>query len=460
MLSIKTSHAAPPLPQSPIGRQFYAWLQVFNSGDAVAISRFRAETQPNAKAPVDAVLQLRRNSGGYAVDEVDAEHSTDTTLSAVVHELDGENFLRVTITVDPEEPHHIVSIILGIIPRPADILGPRKLDDRALISAVREKLDAKAKADQFSGTVLLAKNGKPIFTAAYGDADRERKTPVRLDTKFRIGSMNKMFTEVVIAQLAHNGKLNFSDPIAKYLPDYPNHDLALHVTIDMLLTHTGGTGDIFGPEFDAHRLELQRLADYVALYGGRASSFEPGSRVEYSNYGFLLLGALIEKISGEDYYTYVEKHIFQPAGMKDTASLPESVPVSNCSVGYMWSDTGLVSNVETLPYRGTSAGGGYSTVFDLLKFASALESGRLLNAAYTRLITMGKASISGHEYSYDLAHTTDDGVAYFGHGGGAPGMNGDLKVFPASHYTVVVLSNLDPPAARRISNFISNRLEF
>ncbi len=146
--------------------------------------------------------------------------------------------------------------------------------------------------------------------------------------------MNKMFTAVAIVQLVQKGKIHLDDPLIKYLPDYPNKDLATKVTIQHLLTHTGGTGDFFGPEFDAHRLELRTSQDYVKLYGSRPLRFEPGTKYEYSNYGFLLLGLVIEKASGQPYYDYVRDHIYKPAGMTSTGSKPEDQPITNRSTGY------------------------------------------------------------------------------------------------------------------------------
>src|SRR5262249_6446717 len=200
--------------------------------------------------------------------------------------------------------------------------------------------------------------------------------------------------------LVQAGKIKLTDPIGKYLTDYPNQNVATKVTIHHLLTHTGGTGNIFGPEFDAHRLELRTLQDYVNLYGKRDLEFEPGSKWEYSNYGFLLLGVVVQKVSGQSYYDYVAEHIFKPAGMTSTASLAEDQNVPNRSIGYThfggprseqkpggetWKP-----NTETLPYRGTSAGGGYSTVEDLSRFASALQNHKLLDAKHTDLLTTGK----------------------------------------------------------------------
>jgi len=272
--------------------------------------------------------------------------------------------------------------------------------------------------------------------------------------------MNKMFTAVCALQLVQSGKLKLTGTVGEYLPDYPNKDVASKVTIHHLLTHTGGTGDFFGPEFDKHRLELKTLQDYVKLSGARGLAFEPGSKCDYSNYGFLLMGVIVQKVSGQDYYDYVREHVFVPAGMTATDSLPEDQAVPKRSVGYteMGGET-WKPNTDTLPYRGTSAGGGYSTVEDLQKFAEALRDHKLLNAQYTDMLTTGKVDTGpGAKYAYGFMDQTAGGVRSYGHGGGAPGMNGDLTIYPQSGYVVTVLANMDPPAAQRIANFIGNRL--
>jgi CubicO group peptidase (beta-lactamase class C family) len=273
--------------------------------------------------------------------------------------------------------------------------------------------------------------------------------------------MNKMFTAVSVLQLVQVGKIKLTDPVGKYITDYPNQEVATKVTIHHLLTHTGGTGDIFGPEYDAHRLELRTLNDYLALYGKRAPAFEPGSRWVYSNYGMLLAGVAIERVSGQNYYDYVAEHVYRPAGMTRSGSEPESQSVADRSVGYMQKQGGggWTPNTDTLPYRGTSAGGGYSTVGDLLKFANALMGHKLLNAEYTDLLITGKVDTgNGAKYAYGFEDDRKNGAGAVGHSGGAPGMSGDLRIYPQSGYVVAVLSNLDPPAAPRVSAFLDLRL--
>jgi D-alanyl-D-alanine carboxypeptidase len=345
--------------------------------------------------------------------------------------------------------------------------GLTETDALKALSTHAQKLAAEG---DFSGAVLVTKDDHVLFGRAYGLANRTRGIPNTLQTRFRIGSMNKMFTAVAVVQLAQAGKIKLSDPLGKYLSDYPNKELTSKVTIHHLLTHTGGTGDFFGPEFDKHRLELRTLQDYVKLYGQRGVEFEPGSKWAYSNYGFLLLGVLIEKVSGQSYYDYVAEHVYKPAGMTLTASLAEDQLVPGRSVGYTrfreQPGPGDVAapdvwrpNTDTLPYRGTSAGGGYSTVEDLLRFAKAVESKKLLDAEHTELLTTGKVETGGGgKYAYGFGDRSIGGIRCFGHGGGAPGMNGDLEICPGPGYVVAVLANLDPPAAQRVSDFVLNRL--
>jgi len=322
------------------------------------------------------------------------------------------------------------------------------------------ELARRAADGSFSGAVSISEAGVPRYSAARGDA-RNGQSPNTVDTKFRFGSMGKMFTAVAIAQLAQAGNLSFDDPLGKYLRDYPNAEVA-KVTLHQLLTHTGGTGDIFGPEFIEKRGQLKELRDYVALYGTRAPEFAPGSRHQYSNYGFILLGRVIEEVSGMSYDRYVRERIFLPAGMNSTDNQPESAQVRDLAVPYT-SDAGgsLRSAADTLPWRGTSAGGGYSTVGDLQKFAAALLAHRLLDAQHTTLLLTGKVATPrpGMRYAYGFEDAgLPNGLHRVGHGGGAPGMNGVLAIYPEAGYVVVVLANRDPPAAMAIDRFVADRV--
>jgi CubicO group peptidase (beta-lactamase class C family) len=459
MLLFVSAACAQPvqLPDTPAAHQCAVWLKVFDGSDRQAYGAFLEKNLPSRAARLDQEWNFRERTGGFELRKV--EESAPTKLVALLEERGSDQFARLTMEVDSTEPHIITRFELRAIPPPADFPQPH-LSEAELIAALRKKLEEDTAAGRFAGAAIVAKDGKPIFAEAYGLADREHKIPNTLTTRFRIGSMNKMFTAVAILQLAQAGKLGLNDPLGKYLTDYPNKDVASQVTIHHLLTHTGGTGDIFGPEFDAHRLELRTLQDYVKLYGNRGLGFAPSSgRWEYSNYGFILLGVVIEKVSGESYYDYVRDHIYKPAGMTSTGSEPENQPVADRSVGYTaMGGSGVHPNTDTLPWRGSSAGGGYSTVEDLLRFANALQQIKLLNAQYTELLTTGKVPGPIGSYAYGFEDHTINGTRCFGHGGGAPGMNGDLRICPGPGYVVAVLSNMDPPTANRISDFVTNRL--
>ncbi len=456
MFVSSTCSAQTQFPDTPAGRQAAAWLEAFNSGNLERYREFLQKNFPARAAEAERSVGFREMTGGFDFRKM--EESTPTKLTALIQERRSDQFARLTLEVDNSDSHQITKLDVFATSRPPEFALP-KMSESELIGSLRKKLEEQIAADQFAGAALVAKDGKTIFSQAYGLADREKKTPNTLSTRFRMGSMNKMFTAVATLQLVQAGKLGLKDPFGKYLTDYPNKEMASKVTIDQLLTHTGGTGDIFGPDFDKHRLEIRTLQDYVKLYGNRSVQFEPGSRWQYSNYGFILLGVLIEKVSGQSYYDYVRQHIFNPAGMTATGSEPEDQLVTNRSVGYMKSDSGqLQVNTDTLPYRGTSAGGGYSTVEDLFRFATALQNNKLLNAQYTELLTTGKIEAGRGKYAYGFSDRMENGTRCFGHGGGAPGMNGELAICPGPGFIVAVLSNLDPPAASRVADFVLNRL--
>jgi CubicO group peptidase (beta-lactamase class C family) len=429
------------IPDTAAGKVFAAWLTAFNSGDVGQIIAFDDKYR-NQLPPIGQTTGLREQTGGFTLLRI--EKNEPLSLEAMIQEKKAGTRSQLTLEVTAGERPKIVRMNIAVA----------RLTEMEAITALSNQIDQAARDDQFSGTVLVARNGKVLFEKAAGLANRESKSAVRLDTRFRLGSMNKMFTAIATLQLIEAGKLAFDDTIAKHIPEYPNKDLASKVTVRHLLTHTGGTGDIFGPEFTKNRLALKEHADYVNLFGARALLFQPGSRYQYSNYGFVLLGRIIEKAGGMSYYDYVRTRIYEPAGMQSTDSLPETENVANRAAGYLRANGAWASNADTLPWRGMAAGGGYSTSGDLLRFALALESGKLISKSMLAEATTAQSQ----QYGYGFAVQGNGPLKNFGHSGGAPGMNGDLRIYPETGYVLIGLSNLDPPAAGRVVDFFASRM--
>jgi D-alanyl-D-alanine carboxypeptidase len=307
---------------------------------------------------------------------------------------------------------------------------PSPISQTELVRRLTTSLDSLAKADKFSGVAVLAKNGAPVFQRAYGMADRERSVANNPETAFNLGSINKIFTQIAILQLRAAGKLDLDSTLATYWPDYPNREVARKITIRQLMRHTSGIGgNIFDPPVGGKRNDIRTLKDYLPLFVNQPLAFEPGTRNAYSNAGYVVLGLVIERLSADDYYTYVREHIFKPARMTRTGSfVVDSLP-PNTAIGYTRGDedapttTPLRPNSQDLPGRGSSAGGGYSTAQDLVKFVQALREQRIPNGLPAGL-----------------------GIA-----GGSGGMNAIVEGGLPGGYDLIVLANLDPPAAERVA---------
>jgi CubicO group peptidase (beta-lactamase class C family) len=348
--------------------------------------------------------------------------------------------------------HTFSSLILGFVL--AFNVAATGADEAAKWKELESLIDKAVAADTFSGVVLVARNGAPVFKKAYGMANQEKRTPNRTDTKFNLGSMNKMFTSIAIAQLAAARKLTFDDTIAKHLPDYPNREVAAKVTIHQLLTHTSGLGNYMNPAWVENRANIKTVADLLPYFAAQPLKFAPGTSWQYSNAGFVVLGLIVEKLSGQSYYDYVRSHIFKPAGMTDTDSYENGRETANMAIGYTRMgadgrgspDNPLRPNTSRLPFKGSPAGGGYSTLDDMLKFDRALRTHKLLDAKFTDLITTGKVDAPFGKYAYGFGDSRVNGKRYVGHNGGGPGTAAQFESYTDTGYTLVVLANYDPPA--------------
>lgn len=425
------------LPSTTAGKHVEAYLKAFNAGDEEVRSFFESHIAKSARrdASVDMRVarfrQMKQRLGSLQLSKVLG--STVASISIAAKTGNG-GFVQLDFLCEPSPPHGLLGIRVEDLDnqdeaQPAD---DRKSSDAELVETVSKYLDDLSKADEFSGVVLIAKKGKSFFERPYGYADRDRKTPNKVETRFNLGSIKKRFTKTAIHILAAEGKLSLFDPIGKFLPDYPNKWAAEKVTIQQLLDMKSGIGDFFGERYvQTPKERIRSIADYLPLFADKPLEFEPGTNRRYSNGGYVVLGAIIEKVSGRDYYTFVKERIFHPAGMLSTDSFEKDRDVPERALGYTGEDSGTKrswrSNYPTLPAKGSSAGGGYSTVQDLLKFVQALERGTF------------------------PAPDTEQGL---GIAGGAPGMNAALEWDPPTGYVIVVLSNFDPPSAEKVARQI------
>jgi CubicO group peptidase (beta-lactamase class C family) len=357
----------------------------------------------------------------------------------------------------------LAALIASAQPPPPD--SPVKPEADAA-KELQTYFDSLATENKLSGVLLVAKDGVTVANKAAGVANKATGAPIALDTKFNLGSMNKMFTSVAIAQLAQAGKLSFTDTIGKHLPDYPNKEVADKVTIHQLLTHTSGLGMYWNEKFMAQREKLVTVAAHLPLFASDPLLFPPGEKFQYSNSGFMVLGAIIEKVSGQDYYSYVQEHIYKPAGMSDTGFYEPGKETPNLAIGYSrMSPDGkpleeAKDNTNTREVKGGPAGGGYSTAPDLVKFHQALLSYKLLDKAHTDLITTGKVDMPRGmgKYGYGFGDMSIGGKHSIGHNGGAPGIAANFEMFPDSGYTAVALMNSDPPTMMPIAKAIRERI--
>lgn len=434
------------------------WIDTINTADDPTYVRFIKDRGPVLLGDPEQWLELRSNLRGVQLCGFKSADAASVHLWMFDPNVD--SYAVAQFKLGATAADKIEFVFLGMTDDvPPGFARPPKLAPAKLIEAVQARAARRTARDQFSGAVLLAQRGRVLFQKAYGLADRENRKPSTLDTQFRFGSMGKMFTAVAIMQLAQNGKIDLEAPIGRYLANCPNQDVATKVTVAHLLTHTGGTGDIFGPAFDARKALLRRLKDYVGLYGSRALNFAPGSRFSYSNYGFILLGRIVEEVSGLSYDDYIQRNIFEPAGMVSTGNVPESTVLPRRAVGYMGTESRLTRADETLPLSGTSSGGGYSTVGDFHRFVNGLTSHQLLRSdTLQKLIDGGIKTSDGQFARFDFGGSMPGTGRYIGHGGGAPGQSGALYHFLDSNFTVIVLSNRDPGTAESITLFAAHRL--
>lgn len=320
----------------------------------------------------------------------------------------------------------------------------------------------------FSGSVLIARDRHIGFSKAYRYADDVSKEANRTSTSFYFASVGKSFTALLIMRLAQEGKLNVNQTLGEFFPDLASVQ-SKKITIHQLLTHTSGIPDYFqDPGYQTVKDEYKTIAENFDFIKNKPLLFEPGKTFCYSNGGYVALGAIIEKVTGQDYFQYLQTTLFDPLKMTRTGYFQKDSKVAYLAKGYAIDDifkpTKKVDNTDLLPLKGNSAGGGYTSVEDLYNFASNLFESKILNKDMTQLMITSKIDEkqiaqpgpdgkidyvatpvrTGHRYGYGIEEVNLDGIITLGHTGGFPGARARFLYVPKHHYYLVYLQNVDP----------------
>ena len=314
------------------------------------------------------------------------------------------------------------------------------------VSRMEQVVQSYVDSKQFMGSVLVAQDGKVVLNKGYGFANLEWDVPNTPTSKYRLGSLTKQFTAACILLLEERGKLKIADPVKKYMPDAPA--AWDKVTIFHLLTHTSGIPSFTGfPDYAASEPFPSTPEKLVARFRDKPLEFQPGEKWNYSNSGYVLLGYLIEKISGQTYSQFVQENIFTPLGMKDSGYDSNSAIIPHRAAGY----TPIPNGIKNAGYIDMtiplSAGGLYSTTEDLLRWEQGLMGGKLLSPASLQKMT----TPFKQDYAFGIGVHTEKGHKIIDHNGGIEGFNTILQYYPESKLTIIVLANLNGQAPEAIA---------
>lgn len=429
--------ANPPLAQAQptsVETIFREWLKAFNSGDKPTIQAFYGQRLGDPSAVI--ALENAEDTCGFDVVRIEAQ--TADTMSILLAEKCFPALQRLKIEMGSDERRLKTFDLKSFA-----------LTQPMAIAAVGNMADRLSARDKFAGALLIMQGEERSLARTWGLVDRAQNAPISFDTPMFLASAGKMFTAVSVLQLVDAGKIDLDAPIGRYLTDYPNAEMA-RVTVRQLLQHRGGTGDlgILGRNDGANRARVRTIDQIIALNGNRPPAFPPGSKAEYSNYGFVLLGAIVERTSGRSYYEYVADNIFKPAGMSN-AGYPDLDHLQGVSTGFTTfydEEPKLVSNRQALPWRGNPAGGGVASANDMLKFFMSLKSGKLLSSRMFKLATTTQDTPW-----YGMGFVVNSGkFPSWGHGGNSYGMDVAVHFYPTIDTTFICLASRDMVCNRLI----------
>jgi len=463
------------MPSGVAGARIRELLETVNANDPAKVMAFVAERfseEFRDFAPMEEHLSVfadvynqSRGFEFYGIRRYE-DPTPDTEYVVIVRNKLTGAWQAFVMNIESEAPHRIAGLQFAPARPPSDLPPAKKRSEAEMVEELKAFVQRLADADAFSGTVLLAKDGKILFKAAHGQASKRFDVPNRIDTKFNLGSMNKMFTGVAVMQLVERGKLSLDDPLSKFAStDWLPQEITGKIRIKHLLTHTSGLGSYFNDVYEqSSRAMFRELDDYKPLIRDSTLAFEPGTDWQYSNTGMFMLGVVIEKASGQNYFAYIRENIYKPAGMTNSDCYEMDKPVPNLAIGYSREQTddgeGWTNNLYKHVVRGGPAGGGFSTVEDLLRFDIALRGHKLLNAENTELVWSAKPELKSPEYGFGFGVRGGPGDRIVGHSGGFPGISSSLDMFLDSGHTAAVMSNYDGgshPISQKMRELIAAR---
>jgi len=434
-------------PNTPMGKQISAFMDALESNDRAYIKEYVNKHYAPDIVKKMGVDNIARQLKDYA-DEFEDLHiiglERSNEKSATITVLSEKNKVKRTFSLVVTD---VTSYLLAEISVKEEEKLPfsdyKKLD---------KYLKKQTKKGEFSGAVLVSVKGKIKFEKAYGLASKRFNIKNNKNTKFNIGSLNKLFTATAIMQLYERGLVDLDDPISKFSSEFPA-DIADKVTVRHLLKHESGWSSYWDNEyFNAHYTELKTIDAYISFIKNIPLEFEPGTQSQYSNTGYVVLGAIIEKVTGKSYYDYVKENIFEKLGMKNTDSYEMDMPVPNLAIGYTKIEGShkLKNNLYSHTVKGVSAGGGYSTIKDMLIFYQALSKFQIINKKSTNMLFN----------RYDENAETPNKLRYaLGLGGASAGINASVELDYSKEVYIIVLSNYDPPTARKVGRQIRKMIE-
>jgi CubicO group peptidase (beta-lactamase class C family) len=365
--------------------------------------------------------------------ELDSLRATSTEASALLRARLTGLWQPLSLRVEPRPPHRIIDVSATTgVKLPKHPLAAAGVSDAERAREIERIARTLAEVDAFSGVVLVARGDSVLYLGAFGDADKERRIPIKPDTRFALASVTKPFVTVAVAKLVEEGRLTWDDSLGKFFPELPLAQARGKVRIKHLLTHTSG-------------LRQEFSVQAIGLANKDSLLYEPGTRSVYNNGNFVLLGRIIELATGQPFYEYIREHVFRPAGMHDTDFDELHRVHERRAVAYdkQYTDEGVrfvreAPRPEPGVEEPAAFAGVHSTARDLLRFASALRSGRLLRPATVELLFSPKPEAGNWSYGFDVL---DEERGLVGHGGSSTGMHNSLDFFTRSGYTAVVLSN-------------------